>query len=229
MKEKEDELEKKLKKVEFHLKLELAINRTEIKEKIKELKKIQGEIEGYDDDDKAKLYFELGYYTEDLGEKIKYYDKVIELDPNYKEAYNNRGNAKDDLGNHEEAIKDYNSLIKLDSSYRCVYYNRGLAKFKSGNFKGAIEDYNREIELNPNYIDTYNNRAEIYLKIKEFNVALNDLVKSLELSTEEEFGLDVSQKNYDEFKEFLEKKEGQGELIKIVYRRLIEKEGFNIV
>ncbi|MBW5397658.1 tetratricopeptide repeat protein, partial [Brachyspira pilosicoli] len=38
-------------------------------------------------------------------EAIVYYNKSIELDPNYSVAYYNRGSVKADLGEYEEAIK----------------------------------------------------------------------------------------------------------------------------
>ena len=45
---------------------------------------------------------------------IKDYDKAIEINPKYVEAYNNRGTAKCLLGQFESAIKDYNSSLALN-------------------------------------------------------------------------------------------------------------------
>ena len=38
------------------------------------------------------------------------YTKAIEIDPNYADAYNNRGIAKDELKDYKGAIADYTKL-----------------------------------------------------------------------------------------------------------------------
>ena len=42
------------------------------------------------------------------------YDRAIGLNPEYAPAYYNRGNAKAELGRHEEAIADYDRAIGLN-------------------------------------------------------------------------------------------------------------------
>ena len=49
------------------------------------------------------------YYKGKCKEAIVYYNKAIELDPNNSAAYNNRGNAKKDLVQYEEALKVHRS------------------------------------------------------------------------------------------------------------------------
>ena len=46
-------------------------------------------------------------------EAIIDYDKAIVLDPNYADAYYNRGNVKSELGQLEAAIEDYDKAICL--------------------------------------------------------------------------------------------------------------------
>ncbi|MEI0479332.1 tetratricopeptide repeat protein, partial [Brachyspira pulli] len=45
---------------------------------------------------------------------IEDFDKAIKLDPDYVDAYNNRGLTKENLGLYEEALKDYKKALKLD-------------------------------------------------------------------------------------------------------------------
>jgi len=77
----------------------------------------------------AEEYFDKGYNCHNKGdykEAIEYYNKTIELDPNYIEVYCNRGAAKCILKEYKAAIKDYNKAIELDSNYAIAYCNRGL-------------------------------------------------------------------------------------------------------
>jgi len=53
-------------------------------------------------------------------EAIQCYDKAIELDPNYADAWNNKGLAFDSLDKHEEALKLYEKAIELDPNYDSV-------------------------------------------------------------------------------------------------------------
>ena len=58
---------------------------------------------------------------------IEDYNKALDLDPNYTEAYYNRGLAKDELQDYEGAIEDYNKALDLDPNDTYAYNNRELA------------------------------------------------------------------------------------------------------
>ena len=60
------------------------------------------------------------------------YDEAIRLQPDSAVAYNNRGLAKDKLGQHEAAIADYDKALRFQPDSAVVYTNRGLAKDKLG-------------------------------------------------------------------------------------------------
>ena len=61
------------------------------------------------------------------------YDIAIRLNPDYAEAYYNRGLAKYDLGQHFAAIADYDIAIRLNPDDADAYNNRGVAKRSSVN------------------------------------------------------------------------------------------------
>ena len=74
--------------------------------------------------DRANIFSLEGKYEE----AIVYYNKAIELDPNYTDAYNDRGFTKYYLGQYEDSIKDFNKVIELTPNYTNAYYDRGNAK-----------------------------------------------------------------------------------------------------
>ena len=47
-------------------------------------------------------------------EAIQHYDEAIRLKPDDAGAYNNRGNAKYELGLYKEAIQDYDEAIRIN-------------------------------------------------------------------------------------------------------------------
>ena len=64
----------------------------------------------------------------DFSGAIANYTKAIKIDPNYADAYINRGLAKDNLEDYYGAIADYNKAIELDPNDAVAYYNRGVVK-----------------------------------------------------------------------------------------------------
>ena len=60
------------------------------------------------------------------------FNKAIELNPNYLDAYYNRANAKIQLGDILGAILDYDQVIKLDMNDADAYRNRSILKAKLG-------------------------------------------------------------------------------------------------
>ena len=97
--------------------------------------------------DRANIFSLEGKYEE----AIVYYNKAIELDPNYTDAYNGREKAKNDLGKYEEAIKDYDKAIELNPNNSSAYNDRGFTKYYLGQYEDSIKDFNKVIELTPNY------------------------------------------------------------------------------
>jgi len=121
---------------------------------------------------------------------IKYYNKAIELNPNWADAYYYRGLAYYELVNYKEAILDYNKAIELvPSDYRAYAY-RGDAKSEQGDNIGAMQDYNkaielkyrRAIELNPNDYESYVNRGFAYYELVNYKEAIQDFNKAIKIN-----------------------------------------------
>ena len=65
--------------------------------------------------------FDQGFYKN----AIPALDKAIQLDPDYADAYNNRGWSYANLGEYQTAIADYTKAIQLDRDSALAYTNRG--------------------------------------------------------------------------------------------------------
>ena len=112
---------------------------------------------------------------------IEDFDKAIELEPDYVDAYINRGIGYFKQGKYECAIEDYDKAIEISPDLPEAYNNRGISYFKQGKYECAIEDYDKAIELKPDYADAYNNRGLSYSLIKETQRALFDYDKAIEI------------------------------------------------
>ena len=66
-----------------------------------------------------------------LDRAIADYSEVIQIQPDFAGAYNNRGNAYGEKGELDRAIADYSEAIRLQPDDADAYYNRGIAYEKS--------------------------------------------------------------------------------------------------
>ena len=142
--------------------------------------------EGSDKNLAARAWFSVGYLCQEynmgaLGIAIDAYDKAIRRKPDYADAYNNRGNAKDNLGRHEEAIADYDEAIRLKPDYAMAYNNRGNAKDNLGCHEEAVADHDEAIRLKPDYADAYNNRGVAKKNLGRHEEALADYDEAIRL------------------------------------------------
>jgi tetratricopeptide (TPR) repeat protein len=62
----------------------------------------------------AEDYFTKAQEAKDWQKKIVFYNKAIELNPQYAKAYNNRGNIYFDKKEYDKAFQDYDKAIQLD-------------------------------------------------------------------------------------------------------------------
>jgi Zn-dependent protease/Tfp pilus assembly protein PilF len=97
----------------------------------------------------------IDYQSRDPKMAIVDYTQVIQLDPNYTNAYFHRGLIECQLGEYLKAIADYTQVIKLDPDYPNIYFERGFSEYKLGNNMRAILDYNAAIRLSPNDANAY--------------------------------------------------------------------------
>ena len=72
---------------------------------------------------------------------------MIELKPDYADAYSNRGVSHSNLNDNKGAIEDYNKAIELKPYNPNLYYNRGLARTALKENNKAIADYQKAADL----------------------------------------------------------------------------------
>ena len=86
-----------------------------------------------------------------LNESISAYDRAIELNQSYVEAWDHKGDTLRKMGKYNEAIAAYNIAIKLDPTRGDSWYNEGVALFDQGRYNESITAYDRAIDLNPEW------------------------------------------------------------------------------
>lgn len=132
-----------------------------------------------------KIYNKYKYREKNLPyyEKVfSYLDKAIELDPNYADAYYNRGNIWLDYGHSSKAIADFNKAIELNPQYAKAFYARAEAWIAEEQTDKAIDDCTKALEIDPGFVRAYWRRGTIWsMGKKDYARAVADFKKGLEL------------------------------------------------
>jgi tetratricopeptide (TPR) repeat protein len=88
-----------------------------------------------------------------------------EVTQNNYMAYNNLGNAYDDLGRRADAIDAYKQAIRIKPDYAQAHYNLGLAYGNLGRCTDAIDAFKQAIKIKPDYAWAYCNLGFAYGKL----------------------------------------------------------------
>ncbi len=84
-----------------------------------------------------------------ISESIKIFSKLIELDPNWAEAWNKRATALYLIGDYEGSQKDIDKVLELEDRHFGALAGQGLVNIKLENYEKAIESYERAQEIYP--------------------------------------------------------------------------------
>ena len=114
----------------------------------------------------------------DYRKAIDNLNKSIEIYPDYYQAYINRGESYNSLGNYQKAIENFNQAINLRPNATAAYQGRGEAYKALKNNAQAIANFSKIIELSPYSFSAFNaylSRGTFYFTtIKDYPKALAD-------------------------------------------------------
>ena len=97
----------------------------------------------------------------DYKDAIKDYEKAIKADPNYKEAYFNRGVCALALKNFKLAMSDFDKTIELDPKFIKAYYSRASVWVSQEKYLEALPDLDKTIELDVAFPNALTLRGQI--------------------------------------------------------------------
>lgn len=91
----------------------------------------------------------LSFLSQDDCEKaLPYFEKAVESDSNYAEAWAQAGFCREKLGRHSDAIEASRKAVALRPSAES-YFNIGLANYYLKQYREAADSYRQSIRLDP--------------------------------------------------------------------------------
>ncbi len=161
------------------------------------IKKIQDEEKKL----KANEYFNKGLNEADLNMKLELFDKSIELNIDFTDAYLAKGNTLNNLERYQEAIECYNKVIEIDQNDTIAintknnliqkiqdeenklkandYFNKGLNETDD---KIKIDLFNKSIELNSNVSDVYLAKGNTLIDLEKYHEAIQCYNKVIQMN-----------------------------------------------
>jgi len=128
----------------------------------------------------AQDYYEraLARAQDDPDGKVVDYTEAIRLDPEFGQAYLNRGVIYSKKRAYEAARADFSEAIRLEPKNDRAYYERALVQ---PDIEDAIADYSQAIKFNPRHVTALVRRGFDYKTKGDIERALADLELALEL------------------------------------------------
>jgi len=109
--------------------------------------------------DKAARYPDNPYVLNEYGNQLMHggrlneaesvYKRVLEINPNFVQTWNNLALAYQAQRKFGKAKRAYKKALKLAPNYAIVHYNLGTAYEATGSYKKMIASYQRALELEP--------------------------------------------------------------------------------
>jgi len=159
--------EKASQKEKYYLKVAEAELSGNFQKMVEELKKL---VAKYPQDKDA--FFGIGMtYRNELNqprEAIIYFNKVIEIDPLYKTAYNVLAYTYDEIGDFEKSIWAINQYIQLAPEEANPYDTKADLYAYNGKIDQAIESYKKAIEIKPDFHASVYKLGHMYLFKRDY-------------------------------------------------------------
>jgi tetratricopeptide (TPR) repeat protein len=91
---------------------------------------------------------------DDYGRALPYFEKAVEADPNYAEAWYQAGYTYGVLNRHADALRASRNAARLRPEWPASFVNIGASSYALGNYKDALEAYRTAARLDENNADT---------------------------------------------------------------------------
>ncbi len=85
----------------------------------------------------------------ELSKAIEIFTQVIEIDPNWAEAWNKRATVFYMIGEFEKSQKDIDQVLKLEKRHFGALAGQGLVNIKLKKYEKAIQSYKNAMEIYP--------------------------------------------------------------------------------
>ncbi|MEJ2542919.1 MAG: tetratricopeptide repeat protein [Calditrichaceae bacterium] len=97
----------------------------------------------------GRVFMAKGFYQE----AIINFKRVIQLSPNFSQAYKLLGTAYVKMNEYKNALRIFSTVLEKESEYPDILNARGVLYIHMGNYEAAKNDLQKAIKLNPDLLE----------------------------------------------------------------------------
>ncbi|MFZ1087514.1 MAG: tetratricopeptide repeat protein [Terracidiphilus sp.] len=107
-------------------------------------------------------------------EAIPYYQKGLEINPQYYLLHNNLGMALAAMGRVDDAIQEYEKGLEINPDFAELHNNLGQALAQTGQLEEAARHFERAVNIKPEYAEAHVNLGIALLSSGQLDQAANE-------------------------------------------------------
>ena len=117
-------------------------------------------------------------------EELTYLERATQLDPEFADAYVEKGAIDGVKGRCEAAIQEFNRALGLNPRLARAYSNRGNCYWNLKNINQAIQDYTASLALDSTQAEVFATRGMAYSRVGNWAQAEADLREAIRLGSQ---------------------------------------------
>ena len=122
------------------------------------------------------------HQNNNLKDAQDYYQKVLNIDPNFAPAHNNLGIISKILDENLKAKSYYEKAIEINPDYIAAHNNLGIIFKDLGQYQKAKRCYEKAIEIDPNNKSGHNNLGVILNNLGKRQKAKSSFEKAIKIN-----------------------------------------------
>ncbi|MFC1516974.1 tetratricopeptide repeat protein [Candidatus Margulisiibacteriota bacterium] len=127
------------------------------------------------DENNALFQMSLAYMYhrhQEFDKALALYEKVLEIEPKFVEAYFNMGDIWRQKGRIDKTIEMYEKIISVNPTFKNVHLSLGRIYYSQGKLKAAELEFVEEIKANKRNVMAYQSLGALLMRQKNWGMAI---------------------------------------------------------
>ncbi len=127
-------------------------------------------------------YGNLLYRLDRLPEALSAFDKAIQIQPDFHQAWYARGVLLSAMKRYEEAIASYDKTVQFNPNFYLALRNRGTVLTTVSRYKDALTSYDQALQIQPDSYTIWYMRGDLLSRnLQQYEEALLSYNKALQI------------------------------------------------